>query len=96
VRTAKQGLTMKIERAFLQTFSLTGQIPESYNRKKIEEILGFAPDKMRDGKGKYCWMFLADGKPCAIWDWKDSKVWSCYGDEETLRKLFTGYRKVEF
>ena len=63
----------------------------------ISQRLGFDPARHNiEGKTDMEWRFLADGKPCAIWDMKGSSrngTWSTFGPAEVFTALF-GWRAV--
>ena len=58
----------------------------------ISKILGFKPNVEDDpDKVVNSWAFKAEGKKCAIWDYKGShldQMFSTYGDSSTLKKIF--------
>jgi hypothetical protein len=70
-----------------------GSIDSGYTPREITRILGFKPNIQDDPvKVKHSWGFKADGKRCAIWDYKGNR-WSIYGPQEVFDVLFPPKQK---
>lgn len=60
-------------------------------RISVEEITALLPGikdegESGDGKVTHHWSFLADGRECAIWDYRGLR-WSAYGPQYVLERL---------
>lgn len=63
-------------------------LPPTLSVRDIEAKLPGIEDKGRSGDDKclHTWDFLADGQPCAIWDYKGSR-WSAFGPRKVFEDL---------
>lgn len=82
---------MKIKPVNVVDSHKTGEI-YGLDKAGIVRLLGFEPNVPSDPfKVKYRWTFTVNGKPCAVWDWKDSHMkstWSAYGPHSMLTEVF--------
>ena len=67
----------------------TGRLSPSLTVEEITIALSVEPDAevSSDGKVTKEWQFVADGRECAIWDYKGAK-WSTFGPDAVFEQLF--------